>query len=125
VLFVASGVGITPFLALLGQLAAQGRAVDAELVIAAARPEELPFRAELEAAGCAVGVICPEDPGPLGVGWRWLGPELTASVVADAVPDLRERIVMLSGPPVAIARLERELHRAGVRRVRTDAFLGS
>jgi hypothetical protein len=41
------------------------------------------------------------------------------------VPDLRERVVMLSGPPVAIARLERELHRAGVRHVRTDAFLGS
>jgi hypothetical protein len=45
--------------------------------------------------------------------------------VADAVPDLRERFVLLSGPPVAIARLKRELHRAGVRRVRTDAFLGS
>ena len=125
VLFVASGVGITPFLAHLGDLGAQGRAIDTELVISVARPEELPYRAELEAAGCAVGIVCPDDPGPLADGWRWLGPELTASVLADAVPDLRERIVMLSGPPVAIARLERELHRAGVRRVRTDAFLGS
>jgi ferredoxin-NADP reductase/Na+-translocating ferredoxin:NAD+ oxidoreductase RnfD subunit len=125
VLFVASGVGITPFLAQLGDLAADGRAADSELVITVSRAVELPYRAELEAAGCGVGVICPEDPGPLRDGWRWLGPELTASVVADAVPDLRERFVLLSGPPVAIARLERELHRAGVRRVRTDAFLGS
>lgn len=123
-LFVASGIGITPFLAQLRELEADVRDADVRLVLAVRRPEELPYRAELEAAGHAVGVVCPVDPGPLPEGWRWLGPELTAAVVADAVPDLRERVVLLSGPPVAIARLERELHRAGVRRVRTDAFLG-
>jgi ferredoxin-NADP reductase len=124
-LFVASGVGITPFLAQLGELSAREPAARTHLVLSVGAPEELPFRPQLEAAGCPVGVVCPVDPSPLPLGWRWLGPELTAVVIADAVPDLRDRDVSLSGPPVPIARLERALHRAGVRHVRTDAFLGS
>jgi ferredoxin-NADP reductase len=124
-LFVASGVGITPFVAQLHDLSVSDRAADVRLVLNVARPEELPYRSELEATGYLVDVVCPVDPAPLQPGWRWLGPELTAAVVADAVPDVRERVTLLSGPPVAIARLKRELHRAGVRQLRTDAFLGS
>ena len=30
----------------------------------------------------------PVDPGALAEGWSWLGPELTAGVLVDAVPEL-------------------------------------
>jgi glycine betaine catabolism B len=45
-------------------------------------------------------------------------------MVHDLVPDARERETYLSGLPSLVPQLKRELRRSGVRRVRTDAFIG-
>ncbi len=123
--FVAAGIGITPFVAQLGALAATGRAADAELLYAVRSASELAYRDELAAAGCRVGVLCPDDPGELPPGWTWLGSGgLSAELVLRAIPDLHERTVYLSGAPQDVARLRRALRASGARRVRTDVFLG-
>ncbi|WP_167050438.1 FAD-dependent oxidoreductase [Salinibacterium sp. ZJ77] len=123
--FVAAGIGVTPFIAHLRHLAAAGRAGDAVLVYAVRSAAELAYRDEIAASGCAVVLLCPEDPGPLPDRWVWAGAsELTADVVRSAIPDVTERTVLLSGAPNDVARLRRELRAVGVRRVRTDVFLG-
>ena len=125
VAFVAAGIGVTPFLAHLGALARDGRAADAVLVYAVASPDELAYRDELAASGCPVTVLCPTDPGELPDGWRWHeGTTLDANLVHQLIPDARDRTVLLSGAPVDVAALRRGLRAGGVRRIRTDTFLG-
>lgn len=122
---VAAGIGVTPFIAQLGALAAAGRAADVELLYAVGSAEEIAYREELAAAGCRVSLVCPDDPGELPPGWSWLGPGgLDADAVHRAIPDAAERVVHLSGAPADVARLRAALRRSGVRRIRTDLFLG-
>lgn len=125
VAFVAAGIGVTPFIAQLQTLSAQGRAADAVLVYAVRSADELAYRDEIAATGCRVAVLSPEDPGDLPPGWTWLGDDaLTAEAVRTAIPDAADRTVLLSGAPADVARLRADLRRAGVRRIRTDVFLG-
>ena len=123
-LLVASGIGITPFVAQLAELSRAGRLAEVELIWAVSSAGDLPYRDEIAATGIDVAVVG-ADPGTLPPGWRHLGDgPLTPELLRAAVPELHERVVELSGPPVQIAQLERALHRAGVRHVRTDAFIG-
>jgi ferredoxin-NADP reductase len=123
--FVAAGIGVTPYLAHLGALAREARASDVEVVYAVRSASELAYRDELAATGCRVSVLCPDDPGELPAHCTWLGTEaLDASAVRRAIPDVASRTVYLSGAPRDVARLRRALRAAGVRRIRTDVFLG-
>jgi ferredoxin-NADP reductase len=123
--FVAAGIGVTPFLAHLGALAREDRASEVELVYAVRSASELAFRDELAATGCRVSVLCPDDPGALPARCTWLGTDaLDASAVRRAIPDVAERVVYLSGAPRDVSALRAALRAAGVRRIRTDVFLG-
>lgn len=123
--FVAAGIGVTPFVAQLSTLAEVGRAHDAELLYAVRSASELAYRDELAATGCRVTLLCPDDPGELPPRWNRLdGEMLDAEAVREAIPDVASRTVYLSGAPADVARLRRALRAAGVRRIRTDVFLG-
>ncbi|WP_448061072.1 FAD-dependent oxidoreductase [Cellulomonas hominis] len=128
-LLVAGGIGITPFASQLAALAAE-RADGAEprdvvLVYAVRAPDELAYADVLTRAGARVLVLAPEPPADLPAGWHYLGAgRLTAEHLAEAVPDADQRRAYVSGPPGMVGHTRRLLHRAGVRRVRTDAFSG-
>lgn len=118
VLLVAGGIGITPF---LSQLRHQPNR-DAVLVYGAASAEEVAFADDL--AGVRVVLVCPTRPQDLPPGWTFVqAPMLSAEVIAAAVPDLAERRAYVSGPPVMVNALRRELG-AACRTVRTDYFTG-
>lgn len=129
-LLVAGGIGITPFIGHLAELAAEARerdaaAPDVVVVYAVSANAELAYLGELERSGVRVVVASPEEPAGMPEGWRWIGPSrLTAEAILAAVPDASERTSYLSGPPSLVAELRRALRRAGVRRLRTDVFLG-
>lgn len=121
--FVAAGIGVTPFISHLASLGP--RAADAELLYAVKASSDLAYREELAATGARVNVLSPDDPGPLPERWTWLGADaLSADVVHRAIPDAAERHVYLSGSPTDVSHLRTALRRAGVRRIRTDVFLG-
>lgn len=127
-LLVAGGIGITPFVGHLEQLAGTGRSLDVDLVYAVSTVDELAYLDELERSGVRVAIASPDEPAPaqLRPGWRWVGPErLSADRILEAVPDAAERIAYLSGPPAMVGSLRQALRRAGVRRIRTDVFLRS
>jgi ferredoxin-NADP reductase len=123
-LLVAGGIGITPFVGHLEQIAAEPGERDVVLVYAVTSGDDLPYAEQLAATGWRVFVVAPESP-ELPDGWTWLGPgRLTGDALLAAVPDARRRDAFLSGPPGMVADLKGALHRAGVRRVHTDVFVG-
>lgn len=120
--FVAGGIGITPFLSMLR---AAGPGEDVVLVYRSS--EEAPaFLDELAALDHRVVLSCPVAPEPLPDGWVWLGPgRFDADDLMSAVPDLPGRTAYVSGPPAMVASLSAALRRIGVRRIRRDVFSGA
>jgi Flavodoxin reductases (ferredoxin-NADPH reductases) family 1 len=124
-LLVAGGIGITPFVGHLEELAASRESRDLAVVYAVSSIDDLAYADRLRAAGCRVAIASVERPADLPAGWDWIGPErLTGASLLAAVPDIRSRSVYLSGPPSMVAGLTRALRRAGVRRIHTDVFVG-
>jgi ferredoxin-NADP reductase len=78
------------------------------------------------AAGARVLVMSPTpELDGLPDGAAHLGrPRLSATALTETVPDLRRRDAYVSGPPAMVDTVRPLLKRAGVRRVRTDAFSG-
>ena len=123
-LLVAAGIGITPFVGQLERIA-DGEKRDVVVVYELTAIDDLAYGHELVAAGCRVVVIAPEVPENLPIGWTWAGAEpLTAEQILETVPDAHERETFLSGLPSMVPPLKRALRRSGIKRVRTDAFIG-
>ncbi|SKC73885.1 FAD-dependent oxidoreductase [Plantibacter cousiniae (nom. nud.)] len=125
ILLLAAGIGITPFVSQLSRLHLRADQRDVVLVYVVSDPQELAYAAELETWGTPVLVVGPTDDVRLPDGWRGLGPgRLDHERLAEAVPDLAEREVFISGPPAMIEALKPALRGIGVGHVRTDAFSG-
>lgn len=125
ILLIAAGIGITPFASQLSRLHLRADQRDVVLVYVVSDPQELAYAAELETWGTPVLVVGPTDDVRLPDGWRGLGPgRLDHERLAEAVPDLAEREVFISGPPAMIEALKPALRGIGVGHVRTDAFSG-
>jgi ferredoxin-NADP reductase/Na+-translocating ferredoxin:NAD+ oxidoreductase RnfD subunit len=124
-LFVAGGIGITPFVSHLAELRAAGSSRDVILVYSVPSASGVAYREELEALGVPVVLLAPTAPDDLPVGWTYGGSgRVTPEFVAGAVPDAAGRRAYVSGPPRLVHAARRALRRAGVRRVTTDAFSG-
>jgi glycine betaine catabolism B len=124
-LLLAGGIGITPFVGQLLAAAAESPRRDIVVVTAISGASEFAYRGELEAAGFPVIVVSPDEPTGMPASWTWVeAPQLTHAVVQAQVPDSRERVAYVSGSPTLVAELKRALRGSGVRRVRTDTFLG-
>lgn len=129
-LLVAGGIGITPFIGHLAELAAEDHdreatGPDVVVVYAVSANAELAYLGELERSGARVAIASPEEPAGMAEGWSWIGPDrVTAEAILAAVPDAAARATYLSGPPSLVGSLRTALRRAGVRRLRTDVFLG-
>lgn len=124
-LLVAGGIGITPFVGHLEQIAAAGEARDVAVVYAVSAADDLGYAAQLERAGCRVAIASPEKPASVPASWTWIGPDrLSGETLLAAVPDAARREAFLSGPPSMVAALKKALRTAGVRRIHTDVFVG-
>lgn len=113
-LWIAGGVGITPFIARLRQ---GPLAQPTHLVYALRRREDAAFVDELEIQARSdprLTLALQLDAAPVPDIARWLEP----------LADLREREVQLCGPPPLVARLKAELARRGVgaARVHSESF---
>ncbi|TKV29762.1 oxidoreductase [Arthrobacter sp. NamB2] len=125
-LLAAGGIGVTPFISQLRELAARGEERDVVLVYAVRSVQEIAFRDELTDLGTRVVVFMPSADGlpSLPDGWTYGGERPAAEKLLAAVPDLKQRKVLVSGSPSFIGNFRSEVRTAGVSRVRTDAFLG-
>ena len=118
VVWFAGGIGVTPFLA----MAAAEPARDAVLVWRLGAEDDPAWAADA-LRGVRVLVVGP-DTVPLPAGWERIGPDLGSARLPDVVRDLSRRTAYAAGAPSWVATARRVARAAGIRRLRTDRFLG-
>ena len=126
-LLVAGGIGITPFVGMLDGASA-GAVPDTVVLYSVRDLDDAAYLGELARSGARVllrtSAPLPED-AQLPDGVEHVGSErFTAARIAELVPDAAGRHAMVSGAPDFVATLRSALRSAGVRRVRSDSFLG-
>ncbi len=124
-LFVAGGIGITPFMSHMEQMAGSGENRDVVVLYSASSAEELAYSERLKALGNPVLLLAPSAPKPLPKNWTYLGRgPLTPELLASAVPDVKSRAAYVSGPPAFVHVVRAMLRKAQAQSVRTDFFSG-
>jgi len=101
--FIAAGIGITPYRSILAQRAHDHAPLDVALVYAN-RTDAIPFKDEFDAIATA-------NPN-LKV--SYITGLVTASRVAELVPDLHKKLVYVSGPEPMVESLGDQLKSAGL-----------
>ena len=124
-LWIAGGVGITPFASFADDLAARGERRDVVLLQVVHGEGDLLFSPLFRAAGVRVLVVGPPDVVPtLPEGWVHAGDDLARVDLRAQVPDARFRTAFVAGSPAVVAAGRIAARESGVRRVRTDRFVG-
>jgi ferredoxin-NADP reductase len=110
-LFIAGGIGITPFHSMVNSLTTRR---DIVLLYAVADLEDIAFKDDLDRAA------------RLGVRTEYIQGRLTPEVLQRAVPDLSKRQVYISGPDAMVRCAQSMVRRLGVPRhlIRADHFSG-
>lgn len=124
-IFVAGGIGITPFLSHLEYCTDTKQPIDTHLFYCNKKIEDIAYADTLHNYS-QLGVSTTHvlaDPPP-----DWTGPSgyLTTQLVLETVPDVRERIIYLSGPPGMVSSYEKLFEQLGVPggNIKTDYFPG-
>lgn len=112
VVFVAGGIGVTPFHSILLERHAIGKSLNATL-LHFNRDDQIPFRAEFEQ-------LLEQHP-ELDI--RYVTGSVTAEKILELAPQARERVTYLSGPEVMVMAVGAELKKRGVG-VKQDEFPG-
>lgn len=116
-LFVAGGIGVTPFISHIRSMAAEKRTIT--LLYFNRSPEEAAYKELLDSSGIIVHyfVATRETREFLH------GDRVSEELLRKYVPDMKQREVYISGPPVMVAEAAR-IARKETRRVHTDYFSG-
>jgi len=124
-LFVAGGIGITPFMSHLEQIAGAGESRDVVVCQQEHGMAELAYSDRLKTLGHPVLLLAPAAPKPLPKNWTYLGHgPLTADLLESAIPDAHSRAAYVSGPPAFVHVVRTLLRKAQVHSIKTDFFAG-
>ena len=125
-LYIAGGIGITPFISHLQHLLRTDQMRDIVLLYSVANIDELAYKDILVASGVKVFVITKSDaPVQLPGDWAHINaPFITQDILNQNVPDVATRTVFISGPPPMIDGTKRHLAALKAPRVKTDYFTG-
>jgi len=105
--FVAAGIGITPFRAMLDD-APEG---PCDIVLRAPSKKAMPLRAEVHKLAKSHGATVHEFYGPRGFGWSTVAKPTT---LVALVPDIADRDVFICGPVAWADAVEADARTAGV-----------
>jgi ferredoxin-NADP reductase len=125
-LYVAGGIGITPFISHLRMLMQRREARDIVLFYSISNEAELAYKDVLIASGIKVFVVTQFDKKLIfPKGWTHINaPFVTKDIFANNVPDIIERMAFISGPPAMIDGAKKQLRQLHVKWVKTDYFIG-
>ena len=116
-LFIAGGIGITPFISHIASTHNNPR--DITLLYFIRNPEEAAYKQQLEKSGITVHYFVAESANaPFN-----LGPYITDEILQKYAPDLKDRAVYISGPPVMVSAAK-SLVKPIAKSVKTDYFSG-
>lgn len=125
-LYIAGGIGITPFISHLKTLMKQDQARDIVLVYSVSSVDELAYKDALIASGIKVIVVTQSDAAITPPkGWTHANARtMTKELFATYVKDAASRRAYISGPPLMIDGVKKQLHELRVRHIKTDYFIG-
>lgn len=125
--FIAGGIGITPFRSMLKYMVDRDEMRVVTLLYSESDPANLAYRDVLEEAQAegAKIVYCLERSRG-GLPGRVKNGRITAKLIAEEVPDYAERLFYISGPHPMVQAMRDNLHSLGVpdRNIKTDFFPG-
>ena len=127
VAFIAGGIGITPFWSMIRYATGMRLDTDIRLLCSAKIEPEILFReemAELSLVNPHLGIITTlTEPGP---GWTGRTGRINADMIVQEIPDWRERVFFVSGPPVMVNAMTAVLREMGLPedRIRSESFPG-
>jgi ferredoxin-NADP reductase len=124
--FIAGGIGITPFRSMVKFLTDRAQAADVVLLYSVSDPRDFAYLDEFRAAR-HVGVktiLIVTNPSHKSA--DYLTTRIDADLIVKAVPDYAERIFFISGSNAMVDGVGRQLRQMGVarRHIKTDHFAG-
>lgn len=127
--FIAGGIGITPYRSMIAQMQARRETRSVVLLYSNYGPDEIAYRDLFSAAEQCVGlktVYTLTDQTRVPDGWRGACGFVDATMIRKAVPDYDTRLLYVSGSQGFVEYVKRALANLGVRRsmIRTDFFPG-
>jgi ferredoxin-NADP reductase len=126
-LFIAGGIGITPFISFLRHLSKQDQNRDIILFYAVSTVDELAYIDVLRSANIQIYVVTSDSQRvPTKNGEIVRGSRITEDMLHEKVADIQRRLVYISGPPLMIDGTKDSLKRLKVKRshIKTDYFIG-
>lgn len=125
VVYIAGGIGITPFISHLKATQNYKDIRNVDVVYAVSSPDEIAYKKELVDAGVAVTVVCQQEVTGLPKGWKQAKEgRLNEDILRAALPDAHQRVAYISGPPLFVSASKRALRKLNVKRIKTDYFVG-
>lgn len=127
--FIAGGIGITPYRSMLKYLIDTHERRDIVVLYANKSATDVVYRDVLTDAEAKVGakvVYTLTDTANVPRTWTGLVGRIDEQMIQSVVPDCRERTFYLSGPPAMVHAHETTLRRLGVsrRQIKKDSFPG-
>jgi ferredoxin-NADP reductase/Na+-translocating ferredoxin:NAD+ oxidoreductase RnfD subunit len=127
--FIAGGIGVTPFRSMLKYLLDTNQRRDIVLLYANKNANDFVYQDVLSEAQRRLGVrtvYTMTDQRAIPANWQGARGRIDAQMIQTAAPDYRERTFYLSGPPEMVNEHERTLRALGVSRsqIRKDYFNG-
>ena len=118
--FIAGGIGVTPFRSIIRWLHDNQEQRTIQLLYAANSIEEVAFRDLFNDYGLPVTIILTEPPA----NWEGESGRLSAEKILELAPDVDKKLYYLSGPEPMVEALIADLEKAGVdkRRLIGDYF---
>ncbi|HSW88694.1 MAG TPA: RnfABCDGE type electron transport complex subunit D [Candidatus Saccharimonadales bacterium] len=127
--FVAGGIGVTPFRSMIKYLIDKNEKRDVILFYANKTADEIAYREVFDEAQKKLGiktVYTVTDKNALPSNWQGRVGRIDAQMIQDEVPDYLERVFYLSGPQALVSGLEKILSTIGVKKkqIKKDYFPG-
>lgn len=124
-LFVAGGIGITPFVSFLRHTIHTGEKRDITLIYAVANADEIAYKDVLENSGVNVTVVVPGGKAKVPKAWKIIdAPFVSAELLEKEITDIQQRTVYISGAPLMVNAVTRASKKLGARKIKTDHFTG-
>ncbi len=127
--FIAGGIGVTPFRSMIKFMTDAGQKRDVVLMYSNKTEQEIAYRdvfAEAEKAYGLKTIYTLSDKAALSANWKGKIGMIDEAMIRETIPDFADRMFYLSGPHGMVVAFEALLYKIGVprRHIKTDYFPG-
>lgn len=125
IVYVAGGIGITPFISHLKATEKYKDLRNVTLVYAVSDESEIAYKKFLISSGIKVVIVTSEKIKDLPNGWKHnKASRISKEILAQAIPDASTRIAYVSGPTPFVDTAKHSLRALNVKRIKSDYFTG-